>query len=132
MTTDRTDLSRREREILDIVYALGRATSAEIRERLTSPPSGNAVRALIQILENKGDLVRLGKEGREYVYGPRESAAEAGKRALQHILETFYGGSMATALAVHLSGDQEAITSEEYERLQSLIQQARNPQEKNQ
>ncbi|MEM7013443.1 MAG: crosslink repair DNA glycosylase YcaQ family protein, partial [Verrucomicrobiota bacterium] len=103
MSSDRTDLSRREREILDIVFALGEATSAQIRERLNNAPTGNAVRALIQILEDKGELVRLRKEGREFVFGPRENRGRAGLRAMKHVVETFYEGSVATALAAHLT-----------------------------
>jgi len=125
MTNQRTDLSRREREILDIVFALGEATSAQIRERLSNAPTANAVRALIQILENKGELVRLRKEGREFVFGPRESPKRAGVQALKHVIQTFYQGSIATALAAHLSKNAGELSEEDYEQLQQLIDEAR-------
>ena len=132
MSGERTDLSRREREILDIVFALGEATSAQIRERLTNPPTGNAVRALIQILQDKGELVRLRKDGREFVFGPRESRSRAGVRAMKHVLETFYEGSVATALAAHLSKADSGITEDEHARLKQLIDEARAGKKSNQ
>ena len=125
----RQGLSRREREILHIVFSLGEATSAQIREQMESAPTGNAVRALIQNLETKGELVRIRKDGREYIYGPRENREKAGARALRQVIETFYQGSVATALASHFAGSKDSISPAEYSRLRQLIAEADDCQE---
>lgn len=122
MTQERTDLPRREREILNILFALGEATSAQIRERMENPPTGNSVRAHLQILENRGEIVRDHKVGREFVYKPAESVGRAGLRALGHVIETFFEGSISTALAAHLAKGED-VDEKEYERLKKLIEE---------
>ena len=79
---------------------------------------------LIQNLETKGELIRVRKEGREYIYGPRENRDKAGARALRQVIETFYQGSVATALASHFAGSKDSISSAEYSRLRQLIDEA--------
>jgi len=122
--TGHTRFSRRERQLMDILYAMGKATTEEIRERMEDAPSSNAVRTLLQILEEKGHLRRT-KAGREYTYEPTQSRARVGLRALQHVLETFYEGSIEKALTAHLSRRQEKLKRADFERLKQLIDEAR-------
>lgn len=117
-------LSRREREIIDALFALGdRASTEEIRERLTDPPSYSAVRAMLVRLEAKGH-VRHREEGPRYVYTPTKSRARAQKNALSALVRVFFGGSpreTATALL-----KQEQWSDEELEALRSEIERVRN------
>ena len=113
-------LSRREREIMHVLFALGnRASAEEIRLRLADPPSSSAVRAMLARLESKGHL-RHREEGLRYVYMPTTSPATARRKALQQHLRTFFGGSlgqMATALLRH-----EEWTDDELEALSDEIE----------
>src|SRR5947209_12281690 len=95
------ELSRRERQIMDAVFALGGATVNQVVEAIPSPPTAMAVRRMIHILEEKGHLRRRGS-GREVIYAPRQAKDKAGRRAFERMLETFFGGSLEEALAVHL------------------------------
>jgi BlaI family transcriptional regulator, penicillinase repressor len=117
-------LSRREREIIDALFALGdRASAEEIRERLTDPPSYSAVRAMLVRLEAKGH-VRHREEGPRYIYSPTKSRARAQKNALSALVRVFFGGSpreTATALL-----KQEQWSDEELEALRSEIERVRN------
>ena len=119
--TDPLKLSRREREIMDVLYSLGEGSTGGIRTRMKSPPSGNAVRALLVILEEKGYLKRE-RLGKEYRYTPIAKRSSVGFKALQHVLETFYEGSFENALAAHLRRRKESLSSEDYERLKRLIE----------
>jgi predicted transcriptional regulator len=118
-----TQLSRRERQIMDLVFARGEATVRQIQAELPNPPTDMAVRRMLQILEQKGQLKRR-QQGREVVYAPRQSKLKAGATALKHVIETFFGGAVDEALAAHLC-DRESVTPEQLARLQKLIQQAR-------
>jgi predicted transcriptional regulator len=100
--SDPTELSRRERQIMDLVFALGEATVNQVAERLPDPPTPMAVRRMMHILEEKNFLVRR-QEGREVVYRPAQSKVKAGESALQHVLDTFFGGALDEALAAHFS-----------------------------
>ena len=117
------DLSRRERQIMEIVYARGEATAAQVLESLPDPPSYSAVRALLAILEQKGQLKHRAEQGR-YVYAPTRRRAKAGRSALVRVLETFYEGSLEKAVAALLQADSR-LTAEELKRLSELIEQAR-------
>ena len=117
-------LSRRERQIMDAVFALGEATVNQIVEALPDPPTPMAVRRMMHILEEKGCLKRR-QEGREVVYSPRETKAKAGRSALKRVLETFFGGSLEEALAAHLHSARESLSDEERARLIALIENAR-------
>ncbi|MDB6132141.1 MAG: hypothetical protein JWM59_384 [Verrucomicrobiales bacterium] len=121
---DPTELSRRERQIMDAVFSLGEATVNQVVETIPDPPTPMAVRRMMHILEEKEYLKRRGA-GREVVYLPREAKARAGQSALQRVLETFFGGSLEEALASHLVARRDAMTSAERDRLVSLIQKAR-------
>ena len=92
-----SDLSRRERQIMDAVYALGEATVNKVLETIPSPPTSMAVRRMMHILEEKGHLRRR-ESGREVVYAPRQPKGKAGRRAFDRVLETFFGGSLEEAL----------------------------------
>ncbi len=117
-------LSRRERQILDILYQRGQASAAEVMAALPDPPSYSAVRALLRILEEKGHLKHR-EEGAKYVYLPTRPRSRAGRVALQRVLQTFYGGSVEKAVAALLDSSDEKLSAEELERLQTLINQTR-------
>jgi predicted transcriptional regulator len=119
-----TELSRRERQIMDILYARTEATVNQVCEALPDPPTPMAVRRMMHILEEKGHLKRR-EEGREVVYAPRETRGKAGRNAFERVLETFFGGSLEEALAAHLLSRKSKVTSEERDRLVKLIEQAR-------
>jgi len=116
-------LTRREREIMHVLFALGnRATAEEIRTRLTDPPSSSAIRAMLTRLEAKGQLKHR-EDGLRYVYSATTSPATASRKALKQHLSTFFGGSigeMATALL-----RQEEWTDAELDALQAEIQRIR-------
>jgi|SRR5215472_12956289 predicted transcriptional regulator len=117
-------LSRRERQILDILHARGEATAAEVHRALADPPSYSAVRALLRILEEKGHAKHR-REGLRYVYLPRQSRAEASRSALKRILATFFDGSVDQAVAALLEASDSKISESDMARLQSIINKAR-------
>jgi predicted transcriptional regulator len=117
-------LSRRERQILDILYTRDGATVLDVAEELPDPPTPMAVRRLLQILEEKGFVTRR-KVGREYLYLPRRPKRRAGIDALQHVLDTFFGGSLDEALAAHFEKKERPLGREEIERMERLIEEAR-------
>ncbi len=119
-----THLSRRERQILRVIYRLNQATVIQVQEEMEDAPSLNAVRTMIQILETKGHLKRK-KKGREFVYSPSKNRVSAGFSELQGVLETFFGDSIEQALAAHLSKGKAKISDGEYDRLTELIEKAR-------
>lgn len=121
--TDLSDLSRRERQIMDAVFALGEATVNQVVESIPSPPTTMAVRRMMHILEEKGHLKRR-DGGREVIYVPRQTKGKAGRLAFAQVLETFFGGSLEEALAAHLHSRKDQVSVEERERLIALIQQA--------
>ena len=116
-------LSRRERQIMDIVYRLGEATAAEVMENLPDPPSYSAVRALLRILEEKSHL-RHRQEGPRYVYVPTEPVDAAKQSALKHVLSTFFEGSVSQAVAALLDLSRDDLSDAELARLARLIDQA--------
>lgn len=118
------NLSRRERQIMDILFAEGEGTVKQVQAGLPDAPTEMAVRRLLQILEEKG-LLRRRKEGRAVVYMPRTSKRRAGTHALKHVLDTFFGGAVDEALAAHLSS-KENLTDDQIQRLEQLIENARN------
>jgi predicted transcriptional regulator len=117
-------LSRRERQIMEVLFTRGEATVHQITQDLPEPPTTMAVRRMLHILVEKGHLKRR-QEGREMVYAPREPKAKAGTNALQGVLETFFGGSLEEALAAHLISRKEKVSDDERKRLLKLIQQTR-------
>jgi predicted transcriptional regulator len=115
--------SRRERQIMDAVFALGEATVNQVVEAIPAPPTAMAVRRMMHILEEKGHLRRR-ESGREVIYAPRQTKNKAGRRAFAQVLETFFGGSLEEALAAHLHSRKDQVSADERERLISLIKQA--------
>lgn len=122
---DPSHLSRRERQIMNALHAQGSATVAVVRSKLPDPPTDMAVRRLLHILEEKGHVKRLRKDGREVIYAPAQSRARAGLHALRQVLDTFFGGAVDAALAAHLTSKDAALTDEQTARIQQLIDEAR-------
>src|SRR5688572_13601358 len=118
------DLSRRERQIVDILYTQGRATAAQVQSALPEPPSYSAVRAMLRILEDKGH-VRHEQHGPRYVYLPTVGRDRAKKTALRHVLQTFFNGSAEQALSALLDESDTRLSDRELDRLARLIDRAR-------
>lgn len=117
-------LSRRERQIMDIVYALAEATATEVLRAMSDPPSRTAVRTMLRILEEKGHL-KHSKKGRQFVYRPVRARRQAGQSALRRVLRIFFDGSLGEALTAHLGDPNADLSPEKLERLTELIRQAR-------
>jgi predicted transcriptional regulator len=124
MANAEESLSRRERQIMDSVYARGEASAAEVLADLPDPPGKTAVRTLLRILEEKGHLKHR-QVGLRYVYRPSRPRGHAGRSALRRVLETFFDGSLEKAVAAHLGDSAEGLSPEELARLAALIHQAR-------
>jgi len=117
------NLSRRERQIMDIIYEKGEASAAQVLEELPNPPSYSAVRALLRILEEKGHLShRL--DGPRYIYRPTVPHKTARENALKHILQTFFDNSTEKAVAALLDLSEDQLSEEDYQRLLELIEEA--------
>ena len=114
-------LSRRERQIMDAVYALGQASAAQVREVLPDPPSLSSVRKLILILEERGHLSHT-QEGKHHVYLPTQPRQSAAKSAMRQVLTTFFGDDLETAVATLLSEAETELTDEQAARLSALIE----------
>jgi BlaI family transcriptional regulator, penicillinase repressor len=122
-------LSAREREILDVVYRLGHATATQVIHEMKQPPSRSAVRTFLRILEDKGYL-RHSKQGREYVFTAIRTRESVGRKAVVHVLETFFGGSLASAVASYLTKPGQEISPCELEQLERLIETARKSEKR--
>jgi BlaI family transcriptional regulator, penicillinase repressor len=118
------DLSRRERQIMDVVYRRGQASVAEVLAELPDPPSYSAVRALMGVLESKGHL-RHQQQGTAYIYMPTVPAESARKSAVRHLLQTFFGGSTERAMAALLDASQSKLSAGDLDRLSQLIEAAK-------
>ena len=123
MGTDPNQLSRRERQIMEVIYTQGQATAAEVLESLPDPPSYSAVRAMLKILEDKGHLVHE-SDGPRYVFLPTTPREQARETALRGVIQTFFGGSPENAVAALLKLDDE-LDAQALERLAERIDQAR-------
>lgn len=117
-------LAKREREIMDVVYRAGRATAAEVREALADPPSYSAVRAILRVLEEKGHL-KHEQDGPRYVFLPTVPREKARRSALKRVVQTFFEGSTAQAVAALLGSPDAKLTEEDLDRIAGLIEQAR-------
>jgi predicted transcriptional regulator len=117
-------LARREQQIMDALHVLGRATAHEVRERLPDPPSYSATRALLAVLERKGHI-KHAQEGPRYVYFPSVSKEQAGRRAVAHLLDVFFGGSAERAVAALLDAGAKNLSNAELDRLQAQIAAAK-------
>lgn len=117
-------LSRRERQIMDLLFRLGSLTAAGVQSHMDDAPSYSAVRAHLASLERKG-LVRHASEDSRYVYSPVMPAERARRNALRHLVETFFGGSPSRAVAALLDDHSAELSEEELKRLSELIEKAR-------
>ena len=115
-------LTRREREIMDILYRRERATAAEVLEDMTNAPTYSAVRALLRILEDEGHIKHV-QDGPRYVYLPAVARTDARKSALSHVVETFFDGSVEEAVATLV--ERSKLSKDELERLSQLIAKAK-------
>src|SRR5712675_1322946 len=114
MPSKSTQLSRREREIMDIVYARGKVSAADVAAALADPPSYSSVRALLRILEEKGHL-RHREDGPRYIYLPTEPRAQASRSALRRVVDTFFDGSLSGAVAALVAERGEKLPPDELE-----------------
>lgn len=117
-------LSRREREMMDIIFQTGQATAAEVMERMKKPPSYSAVRATLRVLEQKG-LLRHDDDGTRYVYRPAVNRDKARQSAVEHLVTTFFDGSVANVVANLLEKSSRDLSDAELRRLEKLIADAR-------
>jgi predicted transcriptional regulator len=123
-STSPHQLGRRERQIMDAVYRLGRATAADVLETLPDPPSYSAVRGMLRLLEEKGFL-RHEQDGPRYVYLATADHDQVGRSAAKHLLRTFFNNSAASAVAAILGEADQKMSDAELDRLARLIDAAR-------
>ena len=122
------NLSRRERQIMDVLFQRGRATVADVMERLPDPPSYSSVRAILRVLEEKGH-VRHQQDGPRYLFIPTVARETAKRSALEHLLQTFFNGSTENAVATLLDISASKLSDRELDRLAGLIDKARREEE---
>ena len=122
-------LSNRERQIMDILYRDGRATAAEVHERLPDPPSYSAVRATLRILEEKSQVLHE-QDGPRYVFRPAVARDKAKRTAIRHLVQTFFDGSPELAVATLLDESASELSKEDFARLEKLIDQAKSKGDK--
>jgi BlaI family penicillinase repressor len=118
------NLSRRERQIMDIIFALGRASGPEIQERLPDQPSYSGVRTILRVLERKGHIKHI-EEGMRYVYLPVVTREKATKSAIDRLVATFFDGSMKAAAAAFVDPSTANLSKEDLMDLERLIRKAR-------
>ena len=117
------NLSRRERQIMDIIYELKEATASQVLDRLPSPPGYSAVRALLRVLEHKGHLSHR-QDGPRYVFTPTLPRERARRSALRHLLKTFFDNSTEDAVAALLNISEDSLSTDDLQRLAELIEKA--------
>ena len=117
-------LTKRERQIMDILYRLGRATAADVMGALSGSPSSSTVRTQLRVLEEKGH-VRHEEEALRYVYSPAVPRSTARRSALDHLVNTFFEGSAAQVVAALLGANAGTLTDEDLERIAALVDKAR-------
>ena len=120
---DQSQLSRRERQIMDIVYAREEASATDVLGELPNPPSRASVRTMLRILEERRHLKHY-KKGREFIYQPIRPRRRAGQSAMRRVLSTFFDGSLEQAVAAHLGDSAAELSTEELNRLAELIRKA--------
>ena len=120
MSTPLDQLSRREREFYQILYSLGEATALDIQAKLPEGTKNSATRKILTALLMKGVITRK-KNGRQYIYAPKEMGAEVGKCALNQVLETFFNGSLAHGLLGMVDLGKDRFTEEELEQIRKIV-----------
>ncbi len=123
--TPHSELSRRERQIMDVLYKLKRATVGEVLAQLPGKPNYSTVRAQLRVLEEKGQA-RHEEEGLRYVYTPTAARDAVRKSALKHLVETFFDGSAEKVVATLLGGESSKLSREDLEKLSGLIEKAKS------
>jgi predicted transcriptional regulator len=118
-------LTKRERQIMDVLYRLGRATAGEILDGLTGAPSYSTVRTQLRVLETKGH-VSHDEQGLRYVYMPTVPRSAARRSALKHLVDTFFDGSSAKVVAALLGGEAARVSEDELARIAELVKNARS------
>ena len=121
---NKPELTRRERQIMDIIYRRERATAQEVLEHLAEPPSYSAVRALLRLLEERGHVRHI-PDGQRYVYLPAVGRSDARRSALAHIVRTFFDGSVEAAVAALVDSSRAKLSRAELDRLALLIDKAK-------
>jgi predicted transcriptional regulator len=116
-------LTKRERQIMDVLYRLGRATAGEVRRSLAGSPSDSTVRTQLRVLEAKGH-VRHEEQGLRFVFMPTVPRVSARRSALKHLVDTFFDGSSVNAVAALLGGEAARVSDEELERIAQLVRSA--------
>ncbi len=124
MSLEPSQLSRRERQIMNVVFERGHATAAQVREALPDAPSYSATRTLLGILEAKGHLKHRA-EGPRYIYFPATSRQKASRSALKQVIQTFFQGSPANAVAALVDANDGSLTEDDFNRLEAIIKKAR-------
>src|SRR5216117_2297070 len=122
--TPHSTLTRRERQIMDILYRRGRATANEVMEELSGTPNYSTVRTQLRVLEEKGH-VRHEEEGLRYIYLPAVPLAAARKSALRHVVDTFFDGSAEQVVAAVLGGEATRLSDDDLTRIAYLVAKAR-------
>lgn len=116
------ELGGRERQIMDVIYSMGEASVGDVCQRLPNPPSYSAVRTMIRLLESKG-LLRHRSEGNKYIYRPTQSRETASRRALRHVMTTFFGGSAPDTVAALF--ENEKLSEDDLIRIEAIINEAK-------
>lgn len=124
MAHDPLHLSKRERQLMELIYSRGPSTANDLLPLLKDPPTRTAVRTLLRILEEKGHLTHA-KQGREFVYAPTRPREKVARSALANLLGTFFSGSLTNAVAAHLADPKSRPSDAELAELESLIAEAR-------
>jgi predicted transcriptional regulator len=119
-----SDLGRRERQIMDVLFQRGRATAAEVQEALPDPPSYSSVRSMLRLLEEKGYATHEW-DGPRHIYVPTGGREQLQQTAARHMLRTFFNGSMESAVAAMLGASEKPLSAEELDRMARLIERAR-------
>jgi predicted transcriptional regulator len=121
-------LSRRERQIMDILYRLGQASAQEVMEHISDPPSYSAIRALLATLEQKGWIVMQGKDSRRYIFKPAVAEKKAKRSALSNLLHTFFEGKPERLVASLLDPNEQHLSQDEIARIRALIDSEAPPE----
>ncbi len=117
------NLSRRERQIMDVIFKAGQATAADVYAALPDPPKETTIRKLIRVLEEKGYVTHKSR-GREFVYRPTVPRGQASRKAVKHLMDTFFEGSAPKAVAALLNASKDSLSAEEVQELAALIDKA--------
>ena len=125
---DLQKLSRRERQIMDLFFATGQMTAQDVTDQLEDAPSYTTVRTLLRILEEKGHL-KHSKSGRQYVYQPVSAPDQVRQHSLQHLLKTFFGGSITKAVATFINNPDTNLSEQELNDLEDIVKNARQKEE---